>query len=297
MSGIGHHTCAARLGGARFAFILDSLYPMRTILVSIWAWTATALIILLWFPVVTLIWLFDRDPIRYRTGRWFRRLGASLSYINPFWDIEVLGDLPDDPRRPYVLVSNHLSHADVPIISRLPWEMKWVAKEELFKLPLAGWMLRMARDIPVDRSSRRSRMQVLVRSAEVLRAQCPVMFFPEGTRSRDGRIHRFSDGPFHLAVREGVPVLPLAIDGTSDALPKHSWQFEDPGSKMRLKVFEPIETADLTKADIPELRERVRDQIVEQVAAWRGVPVEEVDALASGTSERKKSVNPSSASG
>jgi 1-acyl-sn-glycerol-3-phosphate acyltransferase len=228
---------------------------------------------------LAVVWLFDSDPIRYRTGRLFRRLGASLSYINPFWGIEVLGDPPDDMRAPYVVVSNHLSHADVPIISRLPWEMKWVAKRELFDVPVAGWMLRMARDIAGDRGDKRSRAQVLVRARHVLEANCPVMFFPEGTRSRDGRIHRFAEGPFRLAIREGARILPLAIDGTQDALPKHSWKFSDPGMPMRLKVLSPIDTDGLSSDDARELAEEVRQQIIAEVAAWRNVPTETVDAL------------------
>lgn len=274
---------------------------MRETIASIWAWTVTGLLILAWFPMMAILWLLDRDPIRYRTGRFFRQLGALVTYVNPFWDIEVTGTPPADMRAPYVVVSNHLSHADVPIISRLPWEMKWVAKKELFGLPFVGWMMQMARDIAVDRGSRRSRAQVLVKGRKVLAADCPVMFFPEGTRSRDGRIHRFAEGPFRLAIREGVPVLPLAIDGTQDALPKHSWKFKDTGTTMRLKVLPPVETTGLTSEDAPALTERVRAQIAEQVAAWRGVPVAEVDAPHAGPrrgeAAGKESVNPTSPPG
>lgn len=252
---------------------------MRETLSSIWTWFATGLLILGWFPLMGLVWLLDRDPIRYTTGRFFRVLGGSLSYLNPFWDIEVIGDYPEDMRRPYVIVCNHLSHADVPIISRLPWEMKWVAKKELFEIPVAGWMLQMADDIPVDRSNRRSRAEVLVRTRKVLKHDCPVMFFPEGTRSHDGRVHRFSKGPFGIAIREQVPILPMAIDGTQDALPKHSWKFKDPGTTMHLKVFDPIDTTGLSPDDADALRDEVRAQIVAQIATWREVPVEAVDAV------------------
>lgn len=269
---------------------------MRETLLSIGAWVMTGFLVVAWFPLATVVWLFDPDPIRYRTGRFFRRLGASLSYINPFWHIEVLGDPPDDMRAPYVVVSNHLSHADVPIISRLPWEMKWVAKRELFDIPIAGWMMQMARDIAVNRTDERSRAQVLVRARHVLRADCPVMFFPEGTRSRDGRIHRFAQGPFRLAIREGARILPLAIDGTQDALPKHSWKFKKPDVPMRLKVLPPVDTDRLSRDDARALAEDVRQQIIAQVADWRGEPTETVDALASRSApdrrDRKESINP-----
>jgi 1-acyl-sn-glycerol-3-phosphate acyltransferase len=273
---------------------------MRETLLSIWAWAMTGLLVVAWFPLMAVVWLVDPDPVRYHTGRLFRRLGAVLTYINPFWDIEVLGEAPDTMRAPYVVVSNHLSHADVPIISRLPWEMKWVAKRELFDIPVAGWMMQMARDIPVDRGDKRSRAQVLVRARHVLESDCPVMFFPEGTRSRDGRIHRFAEGPFRLAIREGARVLPLAIDGTREALPKHSWKFKDPGTPMRLKVLPPIDTTDLGADDARALAEEVRQQIVAEVASWRGASTEAVDARADRAgappTDRKESVNPSAES-
>ena len=261
---------------------------MRNTLSSIWTWAAAVFLIVVWYPMLAVVRLFDRDPIHYRTGRFFRRLGASLSYLNPFWDIEVQGDLPDEPRAGFIVVCNHLSHADVPIVSRLPWEMKWVAKKELFDLPVAGHMMKMADDIAVNRKSRRSRAEVLIATRNVLEHGCPVMFFPEGTRSRDGKVHRFNIGPFALAIREQVPVLPLAIDGTQDALPKHSWKFKEPDAPMRLKVFPMVETTGLTADDAEALKDRVRDQIIDQLAAWRNVPADEVDAFAA----RKESVKP-----
>lgn len=246
---------------------------------SIWVWVAIVTLIVVWLPLLALIRLFDRDPARYRTGRWFRRLGMAMTKVNPAWQITITGDYPDDPRRPYVVVSNHQSNADIPIISCLPWEMKWVAKAELFRLPFAGWMMRLAGDIAVDRGDKRSRARVLVTAREVLQKRCSVMFFPEGTRSRDGRILRFTDGAFRLAIKAGVPVLPLAIEGTQDALPKHDWKFGTIDG-IRLHVLPPVSTEGLTAEDASALRDRVRAQIVEQVAAWRGVAPAEVDATA-----------------
>ena len=249
---------------------------MRTALQSIWTWSAIAVLMLVWLPWLGLVRLLDRDPAHYRTGRWFRRLGMAMTKVNPAWKIEITGEHPTDPRHPYVVVSNHQSNADIPVISCLPWEMKWVAKAELFGLPLIGWMLRLAGDIPVDRKSRRSRAQVLVSARDYLRKRCSVMFFPEGTRSRDGGVHRFNDGAFLLAIKEQVPVLPLAIDGTHDALPKHSWTFGRAES-IRLRVLPPIPTAGLTGADTEALRERVRQAIIAQLAAWRGATPEAVE--------------------
>lgn len=241
-------------------------------------WAAIALLILLWLPMMAVSWVFDRDPARYRTGRLFRLLGVAMTRVNPYWNVELEGRYPDDPRLPYVVVSNHQSLGDIPVISRLPWEMKWVAKASLWKLPVVGWMLRQAGDIPVDRGDDASRSRVIERARSVLRRHCSVMFFPEGTRSRDGRVRRFQAGAFRLAIAAGVPVLPIAVDGTMDALPKHGWKF---GERItaRVAVLDPVPTEGLTAADASELAEAVRQRIVAQVAAWRGTPPEAADAL------------------
>lgn len=254
---------------------------MLSALRSLWTWSATAVLVLAALPVMALTRLFDRDPAHYRTGRVFRWIGGLTTRLNPDWHIEVSGEPPADPRRPYVVVSNHQSLADIPIISRLPWEMKWVVKAELFKVPVFGWLMRMAGDIPVNRKNNTSRARTLVLARQYLRDRCSVMFFPEGTRTRDSRVGHFADGPFGLAIKTQVPILPLAIDGTQDALPKHSWKFGAP-SEIRLHVLPPIETAGLTADDVPAVRERVRRLLIEQLATWRGVPPTHLDAAPAG---------------
>ena len=177
------------------------------------------------------------------------------------------------------MVSNHQSLADIPIISNLPWEMKWMAKLELFKLPVVGWMLRMAGDIPVNRQSGRSGAQALLRAKEYLQQKCSVMIFPEGTRSPDGRIGPFNDGAFHLAVREQVAILPIAVEGSRNCLPKRSWRF-GPSQDIFLHLLPAIETTGLSPQDVPALRDNIRTLILAEVARLRGVSVESVDRLA-----------------
>ena len=250
---------------------------MKTLL-SAAIWASIGLLVLLWLPVLALVRLFDRDPAHYATGRLFRKLGDAMTRVNPLWHIETSGVFPEDPRHPYVVVSNHQSNADIPVISRLPWEMKWVAKAELFKVPVAGWMMRLAGDIAVDRDDPRSRARVLIAAKQVLRDRCSVMFFPEGTRSRDGRVRPFQPGAFRLAIDAGVPILPLAVDGTRDALPKHGWVF-GPAIHGHVGVLPPVPTDGLGRDDVEALRDRVRQAIIAQIAAWRGSSPADVDAL------------------
>lgn len=243
---------------------------------SAWIWLAVILLILIWLPLLMAVRLFDRDPVRYRTGRWFRRLGVAMTRANPAWKLVISGVQVENPRRPYVVVSNHQSHADIPLISHLPWEMKWIAKKELFSVPVVGWMMRLAGDIPVDRSDRRSGARMLLQANRYLQARCSVMFFPEGTRSPDGKVHQFNDGAFHLAVRAGVPILPLAVEGSRGCLPKKSWRFGE-GQRVLLSVLQPVETGGLTAEDVPSLRDEVRARIIGQIARWRGIPPSNVD--------------------
>ncbi len=245
---------------------------------SLITWFTAATLILAWLPLMALSRLFERDPVRYRTGYLFRRLGRALTQVNPSWRLHISGETVENPRRPYVVVSNHQSLADIPLISNLPWEMKWMGKVELFKIPVIGWMMRLAGDVSVDRQSPRSGAQALIRAQRYLEQRCSVMIFPEGTRTLDGRVRPFTDGAFHLAIRAKVPILPMVIEGSRNCIPKHSWKFGEP-SDIRLKILHPIDTFSLSLSDVPVCRERVRQAIMQQIAEWRSVPLEAVDGM------------------
>jgi 1-acyl-sn-glycerol-3-phosphate acyltransferase len=226
-----------------------------------WIWAANVTLILLWTPLIALVRLFDRDPLHRRTARWYRRLGRVLARVNP-WQVEVLGLEHVERGRHYVVVSNHQSLADIPVVCHVPLDTKWLAKAELFRLPVIGWMLKMAGDIPVDRSNKRSAARALLECSRRLREGCSVVFFPEGTRSPDGTVLPFNEGPFQLAIREQVNVLPLAISGSGNALPRGTWMF-GPTQTVRLQVLAPVEVEGMTVKQSGELRDRVRQQIVE----------------------------------
>lgn len=232
-------------------------------IVSLWAWLVLGLCILLWLPAMSLVWLvtlpFDRG--RYAVGYLFRRIGVVEAALNPLWKFRYTGTLPSDPRRPFVVVSNHESFADILLISHLPWEMKWLSKVELFRLPFLGWLMRLAGDIPLKRGFGPSAAEAMARARDALANKVSVMIFPEGTRSATAELLPFKDGAFRLAIDAGVPILPLALHGTGTALPKHDWRFGR--STAVVKVLEPVETAGLTPADVPALKEKVRATIAE----------------------------------
>jgi 1-acyl-sn-glycerol-3-phosphate acyltransferase len=235
---------------------------------SVWIWAASATLIVLWVPLLSTIRLFDRDPLRLRTGRWYRKLGPVLAIINP-WRIHVSGREHVDRNQVYVIVSNHQSMADIPVISHVRLDTKWLGKAELFRFPVLGWMLRMAGDVPIDRDSRRVGAKAMLQCARYLRQGCSVVFFPEGTRSRDGRVLPFNEGPFHLAIREQVPILPLVVEGSGAALPRNSWIF-GPAQDIHLRILEPVSVAGWNIKQVPALRDAVRQRIVDELERLRG---------------------------
>jgi 1-acyl-sn-glycerol-3-phosphate acyltransferase len=230
-------------------------------MVSVWAWLVLGLCILLWLPVMAVLRLVTApfDPGRYLVGYVFRKVAVVHAALNPMWRFRRTGTMPANPRRPYVVVSNHESFVDILLISHLPWEMKWLTKAELFRLPFLGWMQRLAGDIPVRRGFGTSAIEAMAKCRAVLAHRVSVMIFPEGTRSTTADLLPFKDGAFRLAIDAGVPILPLAVHGTATALRKHDWRFGP--STAVVEVLAPIETTGLTPADVPALKERVRDII------------------------------------
>src|SRR5690348_16110555 len=139
-------------------------------MLSVWAWLVLAVCIIVWFPLMVLVRLATApfDPGRYWVGYLFRRIGPVHAALNPLWRFRYTGTLPADPRRPFVVVSNHESFADILLISHLPWEMKWLSKAELFRIPVLGWMMWLAGDIPVKRGFGPSALEAIERCRRAL---------------------------------------------------------------------------------------------------------------------------------
>ena len=148
-----------------------------------WAWTETVLVVILGTPVVALIYAVTApfDPGRYAAGRAFRLVGVTALRLNSLWRFRTRGSLTD-ARRPYVVVANHESYADVFLISCFPWEMKWLSKDTMFKIPFMGWMMQMAGDIKLVRGNRDSAADAILQCRDRLAKKVSVMIFPEGTR-------------------------------------------------------------------------------------------------------------------
>jgi 1-acyl-sn-glycerol-3-phosphate acyltransferase len=173
---------------------------------------------------------------------------------------EGLERIPRD--QPVIYVSNHSSMFDIWALSAtLPGSVRFLAKQELFKIPLLGPAMRAAGHIPIDRAARRKAFEAYDEVGKMIRAgfSSPVVF-PEGTRSRTGELLPFKNAPFGLAIAAQVPIIPVYVHHTFEILPKGAWRLRP--RPIRLLVGEPIETKGLQPADRERLRDRVRAAMV-----------------------------------
>jgi 1-acyl-sn-glycerol-3-phosphate acyltransferase len=166
----------------------------------------------------------------------------------------------------YVYMSNHQSNFDIfVLLGCLPVQFRWLAKAELFKIPIFGRSMRECGYISIDRSDRQSAIQSLNSAADAIRGGVSVMIFPEGTRSRDGSIRPFKKGGFVLAIESGVPIVPVVIHHTFAVMSRNSLRISP--REVVLEILEPVDTAAVTYRDKDVLMNRVRSRICEAFEA------------------------------
>jgi 1-acyl-sn-glycerol-3-phosphate acyltransferase len=197
---------------------------MQRILSTVF-WLFLTVSSILLFPVAVLIWAltapFDRRLV------WLHRFTcfwASLyTWLNPAWPVRIEGRHHMRRDEAYVMVANHLSLLDILVLFRLFTHYKWVSKIENFRVPFIGWNMSMNRYIKLRRGDRRSVVQMMKQCRKALGEGSSIMMFPEGTRSPNGRMRSFKTGAFELALDAKRPILPIVIQGTSNALPKRGF--------------------------------------------------------------------------
>ncbi|MCX8070863.1 MAG: 1-acyl-sn-glycerol-3-phosphate acyltransferase [Candidatus Binatia bacterium] len=199
----------------------------------------------------------------------------AIDFLAPIWSrivlfvcgvrVEVQGLEHIDPNRSYVIISNHLSNFDIWVtLAALPLRLRFVAKEELLRIPFFGTALRMSDHIVIDRAKPDEAIaRINERVAVQAKAGKPfcILFYAEGTRSPDGRVHAFKKGGVTLALRTGLPIVPLAISGTWKLLPKNALLIR-PGGRVKLVLAKPIETAGMSLDERDRLNERVREVVL-----------------------------------
>jgi 1-acyl-sn-glycerol-3-phosphate acyltransferase len=197
---------------------------------------------------------FDRSG---RIQHGFARLWSRLILRTSSAHLTVQGLDAIDPSQPAIYTANHSSALDIPVLYvALPFQFRILAKSELFRLPFLGWHLSRSGQIPIDRSDARHSLRSLAAAARSVQAGMSLVVFPEGGRCTDGHLQPFLGGIFYAAIKAQVPIVPLAIVGTFEALPMNSYVIRP--TPFRLIVGQPIPTAGLASRDMDALSARVR---------------------------------------
>src|SRR5207244_3411884 len=165
------------------------------------------------------------------------------------------------PAGPVVYASNHSSMFDIwALAATLPGSVRFVAKQELLRVPLVGRAMLAAGHVAIDRANRARAFAAYERAAQVIRSGISAVVFPEGTRSRTGELLPFKNAPFGLAIAAQVPLVPVYVHNTFEILPKVGFRLRP--RPIRLRVGEPIPTAGLTADDRQQLADRTRAAIL-----------------------------------
>jgi 1-acyl-sn-glycerol-3-phosphate acyltransferase len=240
------------------------------ILRSIIVWLIGITIIIIFLPVIFIIWLlvlpFDRDR---KVTHWLLTFQANVvTYLVPIWKIKVKGRDKALPGTTYVIICNHQSILDILIIYCLWYRFKWISKIEVRGVPVLGWYVRMADYIFVDRGNKLSKAKMMVESYECLKKDISIMIFPEGTRSADNQISFFKRGAFQLAITTKTPILPVIMDGTGNVLPKHGIIFGG-FHKIDLRVLDPVGPESFGTDNCDELAAKFQEMMKEELQKIR----------------------------
>ncbi|MCY1141063.1 lysophospholipid acyltransferase family protein [Actinoplanes sp. Pm04-4] len=236
---------------------------LRVFSVAYWAFIGITCVV--FFAGAVVVWLvtlpFDRRRVvlHLYSSAW----ASFYVYVNPLWRLRISGR----DRLPWhgaaVLVANHASLVDILVLFALFRPFKWVSKQEIFKVPLIGWNMRLNDYVPLVRGSGASVRRMMEHCDRLLAAGSPVMIFPEGRRTTDGSLQPFKNGSFELAVRHQVPLIPVAVHGTRAALPRHGLILRD-HINARVQVLPPLNPADFP--DVDALRDAARQSIADALA-------------------------------
>ena len=212
------------------------------------------------FAVALLLFLITAPLDRRRVALhlWSCFWASFYVHMNPLWRSRVLGRERLPWKGAAVIVANHLSLIDILVLFGLYRPFKWVSKASVFRVPFMGWNMTLNGYVPLTRGAADSVRRMMARCRELLAQGSPVLLFPEGTRSVDGRLQPFKDGAFRLARDAGVPVIPVAISGTHETLPKHGMVLRN-RMDARVRVLEPLDPAAFP--DVASLREAARAAI------------------------------------
>ena len=237
---------------------------IRTALISVWVVLITLICAT---AAIVVSFLRKGGNFAHLVGRFWARSIVFVSRVK----VSVQGLEHIDPGAAYVYMANHQSMFDIlTLLGYLPVQFRWLAKMELFQIPVFGYSMARVGDISIDRSNRKSAYKSLQEAAQKIAQGVSVVVFPEGTRSRDGQIKPFKGGGFYLAIRSGRPIVPVVIIGSHHVMPKGRLRIRH--GQIILNINPPIETTHYNNSTKEILMESVRSTMkrdLERIKAGR----------------------------
>ncbi len=235
---------------------------MITRFLSVLAWILIGILTVLWVLLILIAYLVSPilDPRRRVAHGLASAWGRNLVLMAPGCRVQVFGRGHIPVGQPVILMANHQSYADIPVLYFLRCQFKWMADVGLFRIPFFGWAMAMAGYIPVNRGNPRAALRSLEQAKEFLSKGMSIFVFPEGTRSHTGLFGRFQTGGFRLAVTAQIPIVPIVLVGTRQLLPRDSWMFR-PGVRLQIHVLPPVLPAGSDPKEVRKLAGRVRSDM------------------------------------
>jgi len=228
-------------------FLLNAFIAIHTIIFCFWG---------------VFLSLFDRDGrlVHFYTAAPWAKVILWVCGIKVY--VKGLDNV--ESHEPRIYLTNHQSYFDIfALLAYLPVDFKFILKQELMKIPLFGFAMRRAKYIAIDRDNPKKAVQSMNEAAERIRNGVSVIIFPEGTRSTDGRLQPFKRGGFHLALKSGCALVPVAIINSRDIVPKGSFRINR--GTFGMNIGKPIPVKGYKKKDIDQLMMRVKEAIISQM--------------------------------
>jgi len=238
----------------------------KMVLLSFFGWLSAITNTLFFALLAIALCFFDKTGSlghRFAAQAWARSILALVGVKIRLRGIEHL-----DPNRGYILAANHLSLFDILVLlAGLPLQFRWMAKKEVFRIPVMGWAMKRVGYVSIDRQNKEKAWQSVYEAKAKLKEGFSLMFFPEGTRSPDGELKHFKSGAFVLSLDSGAPVVPISIIGTHEIMPKKSVLFH--AGTVDIVISPPIDPSAWSLETKNEFAQVVRTQIAVELAKGR----------------------------
>jgi 1-acyl-sn-glycerol-3-phosphate acyltransferase len=220
-------------------------------------WSCTALVTIVLGLCAFITFPFDR---RGKVVHLYARLWGWLALKFNGVRVQVTGLEHINTKKPSIYMCNHLGSFDIfVLLAYLPGQFRWLAKSELFRIPIMGWGMSAAGYISLDRSERKKAYRSMEIAARKIKERASVVIFPEGARTFDGLLQPFMNGGFTLAIKGGIPIIPITILGTYEIMPRTTKRVKK--GNVRIVIDRAIETKGLTMRDRRQLMQEVERRI------------------------------------